>query len=241
MQGLSGNELDKLRNFDTPTICNAIELYDVRPRNVGYMDRSISASYPELPPMVGYASTATCRGAAPAQQDSYATLEGQVALFDELPGPVVVVYQDLGEPPESATFGDVMCTAYKAFGAVGLVTNGAARDVQQIRALEFPTFSNGAICSHGYVHTIDFHVPVYVGRITVFPGDLLHGDCNGVTTIPNEVAADLGDVTAEYVAAEEVVLSYLKGGNVTTEGLAKARAEGKQLVAALAERVRKSL
>ncbi|MBT3602592.1 MAG: RraA family protein, partial [Candidatus Latescibacteria bacterium] len=59
--GLSQHHLDLLRQYDTPTICNVIEVFDVRPRNVGYMDTRIKACYPELPPLVGYAATATYR------------------------------------------------------------------------------------------------------------------------------------------------------------------------------------
>jgi regulator of RNase E activity RraA len=241
IQGLSQENLDLLCQYDTPTVCNAIEVFAVRPRNTGYMDRRIKACFPELAPMVGYAATATLRTAAPARQgDVYSSLDGQVKTFEELPGPPVVVYQDLDEPPEAATFGDVMCSTYKSFGAVGLITSGAARDLEQVRALEFPAFSNGAICSHGYSHTLQLQVPVYVGGITVFPGDLLHGDYNGVTTIPPEIAADVGHACGEFVAAEEVVLRYVRGGGVTPEGLAEARAECARMIQALSARVQKN-
>src|SRR5260370_289565 len=57
-------DLELLRKFDTPTVCNVIELLDHRPRTHGYMDGRIQACFPKLPPMVGYASTATYRSAA---------------------------------------------------------------------------------------------------------------------------------------------------------------------------------
>src|SRR5579859_5875729 len=118
-------DLRLLRQFDTPTICNVVELYDVRPRNAGYTDRRIQACYPKLPPMVGYASTATFRSAAPpASGNVYAGLVEQLTAFGDLPGPPVVVFQDLDNPVASATFGEVMCTTYKTFGAVGLITSG---------------------------------------------------------------------------------------------------------------------
>src|SRR5437868_13631582 len=124
--------LDRLRQFDTPTICNVLELCDCRPRTAGYMDGRIRACYPNLPPMVGYAATATFRSAAPPRTGNvYSGLTEQVASFAELPGPAVVVFQDLDDPPASATFGEVMCTTYKAFGAAGLVTSGAGRDLDQ--------------------------------------------------------------------------------------------------------------
>ncbi len=237
-EGLSAAQLGELRHFDTPTVCNAIEVFEVRSRTDGYMGREIVANFPELPPMVGYAATATRRGAAPPREGyAISALPDQVARYDELPGPPVMVYQDLGEPAESASFGDVMCTTYQRFGAVGLVTNGAGRDLEQIRAMEFPVFSNGAICSHGYNHTLDIHVPVSVGGITIFPGDLLHGDANGITTIPAEVAGELADVCAGIAAAEAVVLDYLKGGTPTPQGLAEARQQSQAMIAALRQRV----
>ena len=98
--------------------------------NVGYLDHRIKACYPELPPMVGYATTATFRSnSLPRTSDAYASLEKQIERFNEVPAPYVVVFQDLDDPCVSATFGEVMCTAYRAFGAAGLITSGAGRDL----------------------------------------------------------------------------------------------------------------
>src|SRR5213593_2262021 len=92
-------DLELLRKFDTPTVCNVIELFDLRPRTAGYMDARIQACYPKLPPMVGYASTATFRSAAPPKSGNvYSGLSEQVAAFADLPGPAVVVFQDLDDP-----------------------------------------------------------------------------------------------------------------------------------------------
>ena len=68
-----------------------------------------------MPPMVGFASTASFRsGAFPGKGDAYGSMEQQVEGFAELPGPAVVVFQDLDDPPVGATFGEVMCSTYKA-------------------------------------------------------------------------------------------------------------------------------
>src|SRR6478672_930773 len=192
-------DLELLRKYDTPTVCNVIELFDLRPRTAGYLDRRIQACYPKLPPMVGYAATATFRSAAPPTAGNvYSGLAEQVASFAELPGPAVVVFQDLDSPVASATFGEVMCTTYKAFGAVGLITSGAARDLDQVAALQFPCFADGTICAHGYCHIPSINVPVHVGGVMVHPGDLLHGDRNGVTTIPLEVASEVAHACADF-------------------------------------------
>ncbi len=230
--------LQKLATFDTPTICNIIELFAVRPQNLGYMGASITACFPEMPPMVGFAATATFRSAgAPHQANTYSEMVDQVERFGELAGPPVVVFQDLDNPVAAATFGEVMCTTYKAFGAVGLITSGAGRDMDQVRAINFPCFTNGTICSHGYPQTLSIHIPVHVGGIMVYPNDLLHGDCNGVTTIPNEIAAEVADIGDAFVAAEMVILDALREGTPTVEKLKAARAESKAQMAGLKAQV----
>src|SRR5207245_4389499 len=234
--------LEQLQRFDTPTVCNVVELFDLRPRTAGYMDARIQACYPKLPPMVGYAATATFRSAAPPRSGNvYAGLGDQVAAFKELPGPAVVVFQDLDNPVAAATFGEVMCTTYKAFGAVGLITSGTGRDLDQVEALNFPCFTSGTMCAHGYCHIVQINIPVHVGGVAVHPGDLLHGDRNGVTTIPNEIAAAVAQACPEFMAAEAVALDYLKSGRIDPKGYDAARNECKNRIEALAKRLKSML
>jgi regulator of RNase E activity RraA len=230
--------LEKLRKFDTPTICNVIELFDVRPRNTGFMDSRIVACFPEMPPIVGFAATATFRSSAPPRQgDVYSGLDKQVERFTELSGPAIVVFQDLDQPTVAATFGEIMCTTYKSFGAVGLVTSGAGRDLDQVRKLAFPVFTRGTICAHGYSHIPQIHIPVHVGGIAVYPDDLVHGDCNGVTTIPGDIAEEVADVGDEYVAAEMVVIEAMRKTSSDLKLLREAAAESKNQMAVLRARV----
>lgn len=238
-EGLSNEALAELGKYDTPTVCNVIELWNIRPRNVGFMNDTIKACFPKMPPMVGYALTSTFRSMAPPRSgDVYAGLDNQVAAFESLPGAPVVVYQDTDEPTASATFGEVMCSTYKAYGAKGIITSGAGRDLDQVEALDFPAFTNGAICAHGYCHTLAVNVPVTVGGIPIYPGDLLHGDLNGVTTIPHEIASEVADACKDLMKAEDIVLDYLKGGNLTPEGLGEARKELAAEVGKLGKRLR---
>ena len=233
--------LAKLAQFDTPTICNIIELFDVRPYTAGYMDGRIRAAFPEMGPIVGYAATATFRSAGPPPSGAgYGGMVEQVERFNELSGPAVVVFQDIDDPTVAATFGEVMCTTYKAFGAVGLITSGAGRDLDQVRAIDFPVFTNGTICSHGYNHIPEVMVPVHVGGLFLYPDDMLHADVNGVSTIPKEIAADVADVGAEFVAAEMVVIEAMRASNPTIAQMKDARAEMSARVAELRKRVRKA-
>ena len=232
-------DLNALAQYDTPTICNAIELFQVRPRNEGYLDARIRACFPEMPPVVGYASTATIRCAFPRRDgDVYGSLDEHVARFAELPGPPVVVFQDLDDPAVAATFGESMCSTYQAFGAGALITNGAARDLDQVRRIGFPAFSNGVICSHGWSHIVDLHRAVRVGGVAVHPGDLIHADANGVTTIPLEIATELPQAAADFAAAEAILLDHLKTGSRDQKAFAEARKAMTAEIAALATRYR---
>jgi len=235
---ISPTTLEQLRRFDTPTICNVIELFEVRPRNTGFMDARIVACFPEMPPMVGFAATATFRSSsAPRQGDVYSSLDKQVERFTELSGPAIVVFQDLDQPTVAATFGEIMCTTYKSFGAAGLVTSGAGRDLDQVRKLGFPVFTSGTICAHGYSHIPQIHIPVHVGGIAVYPDDLVHGDCNGVTTIPHDIAEEVAGVGDEYVAAEMIVIEAMRRTDSDLKLLREATAESKNQMAVLRARV----
>ena len=77
-----------------------------------------------------------------------------------------------------------------------------------------------------------------VGGLTIHAGDLVHADLNGVTTIPREVAAEVATVATEFVAAEAIVLDYLKTGAATVPGFTEARRGMMDALAALSRRLR---
>jgi 4-hydroxy-4-methyl-2-oxoglutarate aldolase len=241
MDMVTSETLAKLAKYDTPTICNVIELFDVRPRNRGYMDGRIRADFPEFPPMVGFAATASFRSdAPPVGGDAYGSIDKQLEQFASLPGPPVVVFQDLDDPPAAAVFGEVMCSTYKAYGSVGLVTSGAGRDLHQVRALWVPRLYR----QHDLFAWLLPHAPSGSPRPHWWPDGhdrrLLHGDANGVTNVPIELAARRSpDVADEFIAAEEIMLRYVKAdGPKDRQTFASLRAEFQDVVAKLQKRVK---
>ena len=232
--------LEKLRQYDTATICNVIEMFEVRPRNRGFMGKRVKAGFPELPPMVGFASTATCRTFTEPPDRQLPIVPDLVSRWDELDGSPVVVMQNLDSNGAAAIFGDVLCNSFAAFGAAGLVTDGQGRDFAGIAPLNFPVFCDGIVCAHGYMHLLTLHEAVQVGGIVVQPNTLLHGDANGVTTIPGEIAADVADACAEYAAAEAVVIDAAQTGAASLDDLRAAYAEMAGRIAKLNARLRKN-
>lgn len=212
--------LARLRTFTTPTLANAVETFDVRPRTAGYMSPQIRCLFPELGPMVGYAFTATCRaGVRPPREAGARRFEMWRAL-EEVPPPRIVVLQDLDDPSGvGAYWGEVQSTIHRALGCVGTVTNGAVRDLDEVRALGFHFFAGGVCVSHAYVHLVDFGQPVEVGGLVVRPGDLLHGDRHGVLAVPLEVAERIEEGVAAVEREEREIIAYCQSPAFTRQGL----------------------
>jgi regulator of RNase E activity RraA len=233
--------MDLLRSVDSPTICNVVELFDVQPRTTGYMDQRITACFPKMKPMVGYAVTATFRSATPPEKgrDVYSGMRKQIELFGQVPPPPVVVFQDLDEPSRGATFGEVMCTVYKAFGAAGIVTSGMARDLDQIEAIGLPAFAGGVNVSHAYCQIVDVNLPVTLGGATVHPGDLLHGDRNGVAIIPLAIAGQVARACKAFMETENVLFRYLRAAETPTlAGFEAEHAKSKAMLAELVKQIK---
>lgn len=238
---LTTHHLASLAKVDSPTVANVIELFDVQSRVAGYSNATLKAVYPDLPPAVGYAVTATFRSAYPAIGDAYG---GMAQLIEEamaIPAPRIVVFQDLDEPAVSATYGEVMATSFQAFGFAGLITSGAARDIEQVRALKFPCWASGTIVSHGYNHFLAANIPVNVGGLTVQPGDLIHADANGIVNIPLHIAPAVAELCEPFIQAENIVLGYLRGPDVTMDGYKQAQMKIREAMAELRTRAQQSL
>jgi 4-hydroxy-4-methyl-2-oxoglutarate aldolase len=237
---ISTQALETLKQFDSPTICNVIELFRMRPNTAGWMSSAIRAIYPQLPPVAGYATTATFRSAYPSgEQNAYQRIIEHVEKMQTIPEPRFSVIQDLDSTPCGAVIGEVMSRIYRRFGCAAIVTNGASRDLLQVEKLKLPVFASGLVVSHAYPHFIDIHAPVQIGGLTVRPGDLLHADANGVVQIPLEIAEHVAAACADFCDAENIIMSYLERSDVTVERYKEVFAQTVKTIENLGERWRK--
>lgn len=200
---LSNEQLSALRRIDSPTISNAIETFQVRPRVSGYVGYDIRCIFPDLPPTVGYAVTCTVDSTTEGRQGI-----GFNKLYEMLanaPKPAIVVMQDVGNDRlHSCHAGEVMSTTMKRLGAVGILTDGGLRDVKEVRALgNFQYFCAGLVVSHGNPICVSVGDEVTISGMRVRPGDLLHGDANGILHIPDECAEKVAEVAYSIWAREE--------------------------------------
>ncbi|MET0457194.1 MAG: RraA family protein [Mycobacterium sp.] len=221
-QQMTVEQLAFLSSVDSPTVANAIERFKVRPLTDGFIGGEVRCTFPELGTMVGRALTVTMRnpGDRPASREGYWRMWEEL---DAMPGPVVLMIADeSGAPQRVAYAGEIMSKLARRLGAVGMVTDGALRDVAEVRALGFHYFMRYPVVSHANFEIATVGEPVELDGQRVVTGDLVHGDANGIVLIPWEVLPGLPDAVDAVRTAEAGDMSYIDGDDFTLDGL-KAR------------------
>ena len=221
---LTAEQIAELRRYNTPTIANAVEVFDVRHRHVGFLPHEIRCLLPSVGPIVGYAVTSRTRSAwaEPREPDLSADYLRYVAAQ---PGPKVAVGQDLDDVPGlGAQFGEVNATIHKRLGGVGHVTDGCPRDLDEVEALGFGLFGRNPCVSHAYVRLVEFNVPVRLAGVEILPGELIHADKHGVCVIPEGVAERLAAACAEVERMERPLLEICRSPDFDLEDYLRLRA-----------------
>jgi 4-hydroxy-4-methyl-2-oxoglutarate aldolase len=223
---LTAAELDVLRRYNTPTISNAIELFDVRPRHEGFLPHTIRCLLPDLGPIVGYAVTSRTRASKPDLGETQVDLLGDYLRYvASVPGPKIAVGWDLDEPPGlGAQFGEVTATIHQKLGCVGHITSGCPRDLDEVEALGFQLFGLNPCVSHAYVRLVDFGSPVVIGGVEIRSGELIHADKHGICLIPHEVATRLAQACIEVESRERPLLEMCRSEMFSLEEYIKLRA-----------------
>ena len=221
-QPLTPVRLEQLRRFSTCLVASAIERFAVRLPNTGFSDSSIRCIFDDLPPIVGYAVTARIRTANPP-------MEGGGYLYDRVewwkdiltvPAPRIVVIQDVDSHPGlGALVGEVHANILQALGCVGMVTNGAVRDLNAVRASGFQLFAGNVSVSHAYAHVFDFGTEVDVARMNIHPGDLLQADRHGVLSVPAEVVDQIPQVATELADRRHRIVDLCRSSDFSIEKL----------------------
>jgi regulator of RNase E activity RraA len=222
MHALSPDTLSFLRSVDSPTIANAIEPAAVRDRCDGFIGGAIECQFPDLGVMVGRALTVTMSNApgAPASREGYWKMWDALEAMD---GPVVLAIADAsGAPHRVAYAGEIMATLAQRLGAVGMVTDGALRDVDEVHALGFHYFMRYPVVSHANFEIVSVGEPIVLDGQRVETGDLLHGDRNGIVIIPDETIAGLPEAVTKIRTSEQADMSFIRGEEFSLAGL-KAR------------------
>jgi regulator of RNase E activity RraA len=225
---LNQEQLNELKKFDAPTICNAIEFFSVRPKTSGFMNTKIKKVFHNSKRTVGYACTGKFSTLHPPTEEQKKLNDLYYGQLHASPKPSITVLQDMDPAPTGSFWGEVQATTHLSLGCEGVVTSGGVRDLDEVEPLGFEYYAARILVSHAYVHLVEVGGPVDVGGLTVLPGELVFADKHGIVVIPEKVAPYLADACRAAAAAEQPVLTNCRkyfGKLVPMEDLKKWRAE----------------
>ncbi len=215
--------LKALQQFDSCTVSNVIEQFNVRTRNEGFLNSSIRCMFPQLPPRIGYAATARVRTAStPIAGRCYYDRPEWWSYVLTIPEPRFIVIEDVDHVPGlGALFGEIHANIAKALSCTAYATNGTVRDLPGIEAAGLQAFAGGIAVSHAYAHVIEFGDPVEIGGLQIKPGDLLHGDQHGVVSVPISIADDIPKVAVEMLRSEGELIDFCRSKEFSFQKLAE--------------------
>jgi regulator of RNase E activity RraA len=219
--------LEQLRRLSTCVTASAIESFGVRLPNAGFTDSRVRCIFPDFPAVVGFAVTAKIKSIAPPMSGAYYYWRTDWwKMILSVPAPRIVVVEDEDHPPGFGAFvGEVHAHILRSLGCVALVTNGAVRDVPEVRACGFQMFAGNVSVSHAYAHISSFGEAIHVGGLKIQPGELLLGDLHGVVSIPAEVAAQVPSVAQGILERRQHVIGICRTEDFSIGKLDQARQE----------------
>jgi 4-hydroxy-4-methyl-2-oxoglutarate aldolase len=219
---LNEEEFRSLQALDSCSVANAIERFNLQLRNEGYTEGGLTCQFPEMGSMLGYAFTLQVRSYAPPTKSKAYDFENTL-WWDgllALPKPRILIVQDMDrQPGVGALVGELHTEVLKKLGCIGVVTNGAVRDVDRVKPLNFHMFSNQLSVSHGYSHVVHSGGRVQIGGLEIGAGDLIHGDQHGIIRIPRELASRIPQTAEALRQKEAEIVAFCKSPTFSVEEL----------------------
>lgn len=233
-------DMFKLQQWDTPTICNGLEIICPQRRALGFTTEPLVCLDASLPPVIGYARTATIRATAPSTGNEADNKKLRLNYYEYIAkgttdgtdsgkSPSVVVIEDLDSTPGFGAFwGEVNTSIHLGLGAKGCVTNGSMRDLPDA-APGFQLLAGRVGPSHAHVHLIDFSHTVTVNNMTVSDGDIIHMDLHGAVVVPPEAVTQLPEAIDLISKREAVILSAARSADFSFEKLRDSMADASEI------------
>lgn len=219
---ITADDLAVLTQWDTPTICNALEEIMPERRGYGFTTTHLFSLDPSLPPICGFARTATIRAAEPSDASAAEMAAKRAAYYEYVaaaPTPTIVIIQDIDpQPGVGAFWGEVQTNIHKGLGVLGAVTNGSFRDVPD-SARGFNLIGGKVGPSHAFVHLVDIDCQVTVHGLTAKTNDIIHADQHGAVFIPPSAITQIPAAVDLISRREAVILETAKSPDFTVEKL----------------------
>jgi regulator of RNase E activity RraA len=221
---------EHLKKFDTPTICNAIEVAIGARFTTGFTRQTLIAARPKAAPIVGYARTCTVRCSVPFDASGRKErLQSYYAYLEQGARPTIAVVQDIDSLPGLGAFwGEVNTTVHWNLGCVGAVTNGSMRDLDMMHP-QFQCLAASLSPSHAYIQVLDCGKPVDVLGMLVNHDDVVHADYHGAVVIPRAALDKLPEAIDLMARKEKVILDAARQPGFTAQKWREAMAQADQV------------
>ena len=185
---LPHGELLQLARWNTPTIYNGweqITRHDAACE--GFNEEETRDFMPQMGPMIGYAVTVVCEPSNADHARNTAAWGDYRRYVAGVPGPKIVVVQDLDKPRVVGAFwGEVNSSIHRVLGCVGTITDGGVRDLDEMTQAGFKAIARRLCVGHAFSTPVRWNCPVEVFGRTIEPGQLIHADKHGFLAIPPE-------------------------------------------------------
>ncbi len=220
---------DDLRNFDTPTICNALEIVRRRRFSTGFTRQRLLAAFPTLLPIVGYARTARLVCSSPLAAARKQNLLGYYEYLAGPTRPTIAVVEDIDPQAGLGAFwGEVNSTVHWGLGCHGAVTNGSMRDLDAM-CPQFQCLAATLSPSHVNAQVVEFGKPVDVLGMAVSDGDIVHADRHGAVVFTIGEAGQLPAAIDLIVRREKVILDAARKPEFNVTAMREAMAASEQI------------
>lgn len=217
---LSAEEFVQLKSWNTPTVYNGWEQITQRnPASEGFNLEETRDFMPHMGAMVGVAVTVVIEPSNPSHKANSPTAFSEYRRYmASVPGPKIVVVQDLDKPAYVGAFwGEVNSNIHRTLGCVGTITDGAIRDLDEMTGVGFKAIAKRLCVGHGFVHPVRWNCPVDVFGRRVNPGDLIHADKHGFLIVQPEEARQLVEA-AKFMDDNEHATVIAAARNLTLGG-----------------------
>ena len=222
MDIVNGKQIEELSKIDTATIANAVEPFNFRSNTEGFMGMDVSCMFPDLGVMVGQAVTVTLDTTTHGRKHDRNTRFELFEAIEAVSNPVVLVMKNIGSRgSHSCHFGDGLATICTELGAIGVVTDGGVRDIDTVREMSFHYFASGVVPAHGNFGFHEVAIPVEISGVTIKPGDIIHGDVNGVVMIPPDRVDEVINESYSILNRESELRQWVLSEEFSIENLRK--------------------
>jgi regulator of RNase E activity RraA len=176
--------LEAYRHVEAASVSDAIEqlLHEKQ-----YLSHKMQAIFPTK--FAGYAVTVELKKEENHDPDA---LSGMLKAIDD-GGQGSVYVMEVQDGADIAGMGGLMGTAMAARGYVGAVVDGGVRDIPQLKRIQFPVYALGPVpsTSVGHYRFAGANIPIQCDGVTVYPGDIVVADQDGVVIVPKAHAAEI--------------------------------------------------